>query len=224
MKYKAIIFDFDNTISNTSDGVSELLTWSINQVLDKSKYISFDHVRNQLNQYSTFEDCLACIASSLEVDKNAVLAIYRSNSERVKYGPCGGFVDFFKYIKQLTPDIKCVLVTNRVNLLDLRLNDCGLSKKDFDFVIQPSNVSESKPSSFMMNEVMEFLSKYNIDSKDVLSIGDNTVDYQSGLELGVEFNAVLGGASSLDDFLKAGVSKKIVFKSLLEILDVLKKN
>ena len=37
MKYKAIIFDFDNTISQTDKGVAVLITWSVNQVLDGSK-------------------------------------------------------------------------------------------------------------------------------------------------------------------------------------------
>ena len=34
MKYKAVIFDFDNTISQTDKGVAELITWSMNQVLE----------------------------------------------------------------------------------------------------------------------------------------------------------------------------------------------
>ena len=224
MKYKAIIFDFDNTISNTFDGVAELLTWSINQVLDKSKHVSFDFVRNQLNQYSTFEDCLAVMAANLEIDKYAVLEIYRSNSERVKYSSCSGFFEFFKYIKQQQHDIKCILVTNRMNLLDLRLNDCGLSQNDFDFVIQPSNVSEKKPSSFMMDRVVEFLSEYNIDSNAFLSIGDNIIDYQAGLMLRFKFYAVLGGSSTRDEFLKVGVSRDCIFENLLEVFNDFKKN
>lgn len=224
MKFKAIIFDFDNTISNTSDGVSKLLTWSLNQVLGESKHISFDFVRDQINNYATFEDCLNFIAVSLGIDNNLVLEIYRSNSEKVQYNLCSGFVEFFKYIKQEAPDIKCVLVTNRVNLLDLRLNDCGLSKKDFDFLIQPSNFSESKPSSFMMDRVLEFLSEHNIDSNAVLSIGDNIVDYQAGFGLGFEFYAVLGGSSTREEFLEIGVSKECIFENLLDVLNDFKKN
>jgi len=217
MQYKAIIFDFDNTIAKTREGVCELILWSLRQVGNKTLVLNLQDIHRILEQTEHFDLALKYIANEYGYDFNHILSIYRKNSTQVKYALCDGFKGFFDTCLENRTNLKLLLVTNRVNLLDLRLGDCGMSRSDFDFVIQPTIKDEQKPSSFMMQKAMEYLNQFDINSSDVLSIGDNIVDYQAGKDFGFDFAAVLGGASTCQEFLDLGLDKSRVFEKISHI-------
>jgi len=218
MQYKAIIFDFDNTIAKTREGVCELILWSLRQVENKTLVLNLQDIHRILQQTEHFDLALKYIAHEYGYDFNNILSIYRKNSTQVAYELCDGFKVFFDACLENRTSLKFLLVTNRVNLLDLRLGDCGMSRSDFDFVIQPTTQYEQKPSSFMMQKAMDYLSQFDIDPTEVLSIGDNVVDYQAGKDFGFDFAAVLGGASTCQEFLDMGVDKSRVFEKISDIL------
>ena len=214
MKYKAIIFDFDNTLSGTDKGVSELILWSVNQFLPSESQVEFGYVFEQVKQMVHFDLALEKICGDLQLDLQAVLNMYRSNSRRVKYTCCDGVIDLFKKLELKYPKVIKILVTNRINLLGLRMNDCGFVLSDFDKVLQPADQSEQKPEAVLMHKALDYLQFFEVSADEVVSVGDSVVDYIASLKLGFDFFAVEGGSSQKVDFVEAGLDSRYILKDM----------
>ena len=214
MKYKAIIFDFDNTLSRTDKGVSELILWSVNQFLPSESQVEFGYVFEQVKQMVHFDLALEKICGDLQLDLQAVLNMYRSNSRRVKYTCCDGVIDLFKKLELKYPKVIKILVTNRINLLGLRMNDCGFVLSDFDKVLQPADQSEQKPEAVLMHKALDYLQFFEVSADEVVSVGDSVVDYIASLKLGFDFFAVEGGSSQKVDFVEAGLDSRYILKDM----------
>ena len=211
MNYKAIILDFDNTISQTDKGAAELITWSMNQVLEPLKRLSLDEVFSCLKRNIHFDTSLKELCETYDLDYDTVLNIYRSNSRIVSYDQKLGFDQVWSQIKKNHSMIKTVLVTNRRNLLDIRLGDCGLEISDFDLVVQPADASEMKPSVIMFEKALNFLESEGVVPSEVISIGDSVVDLEASHATGVDFLALLHGSSTRSAFEAAMLSSEYMF-------------
>ena len=218
MKYKAIIFDFDNTLSRTDKGVSELILWSVNQFLPSESRVEFDYVFEQVKRMVHFDLALEQVCGDLQLDVQEVLNMYRSNSRRVKYTCCDGVIELFEKLELKHPKVIKILVTNRINLLDLRLSDCGFSLSDFDKVLQPADQFEQKPEPVLMQRALDYLNECGVSVEQVVSVGDSVVDYMASRKLGFDFLAVEGGSSQRADFLEAGLDEQCVLVYISEFL------
>ena len=211
MKYKAVIFDFDNTISQTDKGVAELISWSMNQFLDGSKSLSLEEAFDCVKRNVHYDKSLKELCETYDLDYDTVLYVYRSNSRMVSYEQKLGFDNFWFKIKRDYPGFKKVLVTNRMNLLDVRLGDCGLKVSDFDLVVQPADVSEMKPRVIMFEKALNFLESEGVAPSEVISIGDSVVDLEASRATGVDFLVLLNGSSPRNAFEAAMLSSEYMF-------------
>jgi len=218
MKYKAIIFDFDNTLSRTDKGVSGLILWSVNQFLPSESQVEFDYVFEQVKKMVHFDLALEKICGDLQLDLQEVLNMYRSNSRRIKYTCCDGVIDLFKKLELKYPKVIKILVTNRINLLDLRMSDCGFGLSDFDKVLQPADQAEKKPEAVLMQKALDYLHGFEVSAEEVVSVGDSVVDYIASRTLGFDFFAVEGGSSQRGDFVEAGLDSGYILKNMSDFM------
>jgi len=217
MKYKAVIFDFDNTISQTKKAQAELMFMTLKSFLSEDVSLELDLLKKKYLEKRTAKETLLFYSQSFDLDYDKVLDCFYSNFSKVEFDSREGFWKFFNYLKRQGSDVKLLLVTNRLEMLDERLSECGLSKSDFDFWIQATSEQEQKPSGFMMQKALEFVRQYGIEADEVLSIGDNVVDFQSSKLVGFCFVGLLGGSSLLSDFNRAGLDSDLIFENLVDI-------
>ena len=127
-------------------------------------------------------------------------------------------MDFWRFINEQYPALKKIIVTNRINLLEHRMQDCGLSMDDFDLVLQAKDLEQQKPSVYMFAKALDFCAEYGITASDILSIGDTVSDYQASCTCGVEFWMRKGGSSDFLDLSNLGLSDELAFSDFQQIL------
>ena len=176
-----------------------------------SKNLSLEEVFNCVKRNVHFDTSLRALCETYDLDYDIVLNVYRSNSRMVSYEQKLGFDNVWSKIKRNYRGLKKVLVTNRMNLLDIRLGDCGLEISDFDKVLQPADASEMKPSVIMFEKALNFLESEGVVSSDVISIGDSVVDLEASRATGVDFLALLHGSSTRSAFEAAMLSSEYMF-------------
>ena len=219
MKYKAIVFDFDNTLSQTNLGFAKLVNWCF---LELGFDLDLEEIRGVILKKHHFKDVIDDLCLTYQIDRDEFINLYQNNSEKIKYQKANGLNEIFAFLNDSFGDCKKILVTNRYNLLDLRLSDVGLARDDFDLFVFPRSLDQSKPSSYMMNEVVSFLDGFDIKKSEILSIGDDVVDLVASKKVGFDFWALTTGVCSRDDFLEKGVFDDEILDSLVDVLQKLK--
>lgn len=84
-----------------------------------------------------------------------------------------------------------------------------------DLVVGMEDVDNAKPAPDGINRVCDH---FGLDKKDVLYIGDNTIDAKAAQNAGVAFAAVTTGTTSEPDFLP--LPHVAIMKDLSDILDI----
>ena len=189
--YKLVLFDLDGTLLDTD--LLLVLTWTD---LYK-KYRPNDIPRlDEVVKFSgpPIKESLANTFPNVDLD-----VLYKDFNEtsRPYYDK---YVTTYPYGKELIKElknrgIKVGVVSSKHRIPALHSFDLvGLSDA-FDIVITADDVSKQKPSP---EGILKALSTLSLDKKDVLYIGDNTVDYLTAKGAGVDVMLVTWGPRKLD--------------------------
>lgn len=84
-----------------------------------------------------------------------------------------------------------------------------------DLVVGMEDVAQAKPAPDGINAVCRH---FGLDKKDVLYIGDNTIDAKAAQNAGVAFAAVTTGTTTSQEF--APLPHVAIMKNLSEILTI----
>jgi len=91
----------------------------------------------------------------------------------------------------------------------------GAADEQKTLVVGMEDVDNAKPAPDGINRVCDH---FGLDKKDVLYIGDNTIDAKAAQNAGVAFAAVTTGTTSEPDFLP--LPHVAIMKDLSHILDI----
>ena len=211
---KAIIFDFDYTLGDSSSGIHDC----INHGLTK---LGFSPV--------TYEKSCEAIGKSLP----DTLVHFTGEENRVKSD------EFYKYFMEKAMEVmvqKCIIYPEVEETLEyltskgLKLAIAStkhrhriiaiLSKygllEYFSVIVGGEDVQRHKPDPSVFLQVFDLL---RLEPSDCIYIGDNIIDAQAAARARVDFIAVLTGVTSLEEFYKYPKIK--VISSLSELRTVI---
>lgn len=215
--YNTILFDFDYTIADSSNGIiicfnkalrtigqKELSPYSIKKTIGKSLKQSFFELSkiNSIAIYNEFRNEFIKYSKKYMV-KNAKMYNYVE--------------EFFKWIKDHNCNIGIVTSKDKSTVLKIiEKNNC---KKYVDIIIGENKNIKPKPSKEPLKKAIISLQS---NPKETLYIGDSIVDAESAQNAKVDFFAVLTGITTYDDFCASGYNIKKYFNSLKDILNYFK--
>lgn len=194
-QYKAIIFDFDMTLADTSLVIYSLLTKCVNEFGYTAK--SFEDTYCVIG--NTHEIMLRCISGETDPAK---LFEMRTRYRQLCRDKMAELTEFF-------PDVPaCIANISRkgikIGLLSLKLRDVlmqSLVKYDlaqyFQVVTGCEDVPAPKPDP---SGLINIIKKLDVLAKDVLYVGDSLVDQNTALAADVDFAAMLRGSTIREQF------------------------
>lgn len=201
-KYKAVVFDFDMTIADSSQVIVCLLN-------DTAEHFGYSRKR--------YEEVLPCVGNTHEImlgyvtgekDREKLLTM-RTYYRAISKEEMPKRTTFFPGVERCLKTLKSRGI--KVGLLSLKLRDllfASLDKYDlsryFDQVLGSEDVPAHKPDPSGMFKMME---KLGVDRREILYVGDSLVDEKTAKNAGVDFCAMLLGGTVKDQFDKEFVTR-----------------
>ncbi len=212
MKQKeAFIIDFDNTLVKTKGFVEKHLNLTLKRLGQKS--VDHQKITDILKKNLPFEKIFEELFE--EEKGKIILDSYRERAQETAYEATEGAVNLINKLKKR--EIPVVLTTNRLNLIDLRLEQAGFEADSFVAKFTPS---PPKPDIHAYDFSIEFLASMGIRKEKIGFIGDSQDDYKAvPKDLKNNFTGVLTGLDSREDFIKIGLKENQLINNLTKFSD-----
>ncbi|HBI16991.1 MAG: hypothetical protein UR60_C0001G0032 [Candidatus Moranbacteria bacterium GW2011_GWF2_34_56] len=205
-KIKKVIIDFDGVVIDSNLAFAEEFTTIGNNLTGKN--VSIQDI------FSKWGGSIHCLLLIFYPE----ISVEEYTKERVRLGfhlitpPI--FPGTFKALNQISRHRKLSILTNRRK--DTLMADIGKLKIKpnlFERIQSRDDTFFAKPHPRVFDD---FLTAYRAD--ETLYIGDHIIDQQAAHGAGVHFVGVTcGGISTREDFLNAGVSRKMILNSLADV-------
>lgn len=194
-KYKAVIFDFDMTLADSQRIIVRLLNETAKNFGYEVK--QEDYVSKIIG--NTHEKMLAYVTG--EKDEKKILEMreyYRMLCRLYMPENTTFFPNVDKALERIYEDGSklAVLSLKLTDLLEKSLTKYDL-RKYFDVVNGCEAVSSQKPDPEGVNNILKVM---NINSRNVLYVGDSVVDQETAYNAGVDFCAMLMGKTKKSSF------------------------
>jgi len=209
-KYKAVIFDFDDTLVET-----RLIKWEHHKTVAK-KFYNIDLSEEVLREHwgKPFHLLLPELYQRSDTYENMLIANTSVRSD---------------FLKKVYPGSVNVVTT----LLDYGLKVGLLSAANQKFVIEdlkrlnfplecfsaiqgPEDTSVHKPDPNVFLPILNKFKKEGIKKEKIVYIGDSLMDLEAAYGAGIDFIAITTGLYSKEDFKKHGA--KIIVKNIKEVI------
>ena len=193
--YKAVIFDFDYTLGDSSKGI-ELST---NYAIEKLGYEqeSQEEIRKTIG-LST-KDTFYALTGETDPERAALFAKYfKEKADVIMVDHTSLYQATQEVLKKLrSSEIKVGIVTTKFHYrIDQILSRFSMNDA-IDLIVGCEDVKIEKPNP---EGLLWAIGQLNMDKAEVLYVGDSWVDAQTAQNAGVNFAAVLTGANTKEDF------------------------
>ncbi|HOJ36907.1 MAG TPA: HAD family hydrolase [Ignavibacteriales bacterium] len=180
--YKAIIFDVDGTLLNTTD-----------LILESFNYISEKYHNRRFN----FKELTKFFGPPEDV---IIKELFKENFEQARQDYYHYYATYFEHhtekyqqildaLKLLnSSDIILAVYTGKGNLSTyITLEKLGIDKY-FQKIMTGDNLPEYKPDA---KGILDFMNEFNLRKKDVLLVGDTTTDIKAARNAGIDVGIFL---------------------------------
>ena len=214
MTIRAIIFDADNTLWETDKYVLSMIKeTSCSLGLNVPDDLNIKAVQSK---NLPFED----IFKELFVENGpVVLAAYRARAKEKGYSATLNGVDVVTSLYQTGKVLG--IMTNRTQMIEERLSQCGYLRECFDFIYPPPSAEERKPHRNAYQKAIEHLDGKGISVGEIVVVGDHLDDYVSAKARELYFVAVLTGLTKKEDFVSQGLDDRFIINDLSGLQKVL---
>lgn len=171
MKIKAILFDLDGTLVDTSEFIYQAYEYTLS--FHKFKVIKREHLAPHIGRG------LSVIYREIAPggDIEALMKTH-NNFQSKNFHLVKSFPDILKVIEKLRKKgLRTGIVTSRHKNTPKTLQAAGIRKELFDVIIAAENVTNLKPHP---EGVLLALNKLNLKPEDVILVGDAKVDIEMG--------------------------------------------
>jgi phosphoglycolate phosphatase-like HAD superfamily hydrolase len=211
MKYKAIIFDFDDTLVE-----SRVAKWAHHTHVAK-KFYNIDLVDDDIRKHwgKPFNVLVADLYRGVDTVQNIFDTIATVKKDFPKYP----YKESISTVQKLLDNgIKVGVLSATTNkFLVEDLADLGFPINEFVIIQGADDTSFHKPDSRVFDPLITLLEEEKINKKDILYVGDSIDDFQSSTGAGINYIALTTGLYSQEDFRKAGATR--ICNSIEEILE-----
>lgn len=195
MKYKGIIFDFDYTLGDSTNGIVMCVNYALNflgydqsprEKIRNTIGLSLDVTYRTLTNDSTKEN--AKIFAAKFVEKAEI--VMTKNTQLLPYA-----AETVTRLKDNQMQVG-IVTTKHHNRIEEILNKFALRDK-FDFIIGGDDVAIEKPAPEGLIKMTKFMKCLN---KEVLYVGDSIVDAKTAQNADTDFIAVTTGTTKEEEF------------------------
>ena len=194
--YKTYIFDFDYTLANSEKGI--VMCFQLLFEAEGYKGIPEDAIRRTIGM--TMFDAMKSLTGETAQDRiYELIKEYKVRfSDKYMTANTHLYPETLPVLKALKEQgSRCCIVSTKTRS---RINETlrKYAMEDLiDLVVGMEDVDNAKPAPDGINRVCDH---FGLDKKDVLYIGDNTIDAKAAQNAGVAFAAVTTGTTSEPDF------------------------
>lgn len=194
-KYKAILFDFDYTLADSSKGACECVQYALESMGYKPASNEKVCKTIGLSLADTFK---ALTGNCCLSDSNTFKEYFVEKADQVMADNTILFYDVKNLIIFIkNKGLKCGIVSTKYRYrIENILARNGLDEQ-FDIIIGGEDVCSQKPDPEGLLKAIETLV---LKKSDCLYVGDSTIDARTAKNARVDFIAVLTGTTSRDEF------------------------
>lgn len=208
MKYKAILFDFDDTLVQTKKIRYEALKYTA------KTFYTLTITDEDIDRYwgKPFHVMMDGVFNSVDTTEN-LSANYKSILHLYPNLP---FEDTLTTLDSLSNQYILGLISSSVReLITSGLKDVGISPDLFKYIQTSDEIEYHKPDPRVFNPVKDYLLKQSIKESEVLYVGDTLDDYISSRDAGFGFIGIAGRTTDSSIFKDNGAE---YVDSLAELL------
>lgn len=217
MFYNTILFDFDYTLFDTSDGIVKCFNYALNKI---NKDMVNENLIKQTIGTPLSDAFIQICGRASQYQFNNFKFEYENASKRymISYSTPNIYVDkLLKFLK--LNQIKTGIVTSKDRKAVTDIIKFYDLYKYIDIIVGEEDVKKLKPDKMPLQVA---INKLNSKRNDVLYIGDSIIDAESAFNANVDFWCVLTGKTSAYDFYSSNYSVLHSFDSLKDIYEFLK--
>lgn len=193
--YKAVIFDFDYTLGDSSKGIELSTNYAIEKLGYEQK--SQEEIRKTIG-LST-KDTFYALTGETDPERAALFAkFFKEKADVIMVDHTSLYPATQEVLKKLrSSEIKVGIVTTKFHYrIDQILSRFSMNDA-IDLIVGCEDVKIEKPNP---EGLLWAISQLNMDQAEVLYVGDSWVDAKTAQNAGVNFAAVLTGANTREDF------------------------
>lgn len=211
--YKAVIFDFDYTLGDTTDGIVKSVDYALEYLGYAAKSVSEIRRTIGLSLKQTFAALTDCHDNE-QAERFAKL--FRKKADEVMTESAVLYDCVPEILRELHKTRKIGIVTTKFHYrIEAILRKFSV-RKSVDVIIGGEDVKEEKPSPEGLLKAVDML---GLEKREVLYVGDSYIDAAAAQSAGIDFAAVLTGMTT--DF--SGYKSVCVAKNLRGIFDFVTK-
>ena len=212
--YKAYVFDFDYTLANSEKGI--VMCFQLLFEAEGYDGIPKEAIRRTIGM--TMYDAMALLTGETDPDRvNALILEYKVRfSDKYMTANTHLYPQTLPTLHALKDAgaLCCIASTKTRSRIGETLRKYQMESL-IDLVVGVEDVAKAKPAPDGINAVCRY---FGLDKKDVLYIGDNTIDARAAKNAGVAFAAVTTGTTTSQEF--ARLPHVAIMKNLSEILTI----
>ena len=195
MQYKAVIFDFDYTLGDSTDGI----ILSANYALEKMGYKQAERETVRKTIGLSLPETYVALTGDKKPEKGEEFRSYFvEKADEIMTDNSELYPDAKKVLEFLKQNgIKVAVVTTKFDYrIEGILEKCH-AKEYVEMIVGGNNVANPKPDP---EGVLKVLKEWNLDKSEVLYVGDSLVDAKTAECAGVPFAGVTTGTTTTEDF------------------------
>ncbi len=192
---KAVIFDFDYTLGDSSNGIVE----SINYALDK---LGYDHLsKHEISKtigYSLKDTFTILTGNDDEFSTSRFAKLFKERADEIMTESTVLYTYVIKLLELIRlNNCKIAIVTSKFHYrIEQILSKFGILSK-IDVILGAEDVINEKPAPDGLLLALDLL---EVGKEDCIYVGDSTVDAKAAQAAGIDFIAVLSGATERAQF------------------------
>lgn len=213
IRYKAVCFDFDYTLADSSNGIVKCFR----MVIDSHGWQGIDDEQIRRTIGMTLEDAFSLLSGIKDPEQLAALHKEYSFHANTYMNPNTRFYEGSQNVLQALKDAGCkiaIVSTKNKNRIDDFLHATQTDHL-VDKVIGIYEVKSAKPDPEGLHMAIEAL---DVDKTEVLYVGDSVIDAQTAMNAGVDFCGVTTGVTTVSEL--AQYPHKAIISQIEELTTV----
>jgi phosphoglycolate phosphatase len=210
----SVIFDFDGTLVNSAEAI--IKTWEYS--CQKHGILIPDH-KTIVNQMGVPLDLIAKLfVEGTEINHDELVVTYKK-----EFNNNQNLVRAYKGIDEMLVELyengvsMYVVSARSSDSLNSIIKDLNLSRY-FKKIIGAGDVNNCKPHP---EAIEKLVAEFELDTNNVVMVGDASVDMQMGLNAGVTTLFVEWGAHTMEDIIALRISPDYLAQDPIGILEVI---
>lgn len=188
--YNAVIFDFDYTLGDTTDGIVKSVDYALEYLGYAEKSVSEIKKTIGLSLKETFSTLTDCRDNE---QSERFVKLFREKADEVMTESAVLYDRVPEILRELHKTLKIGIVTTKFHYrIEAILRKFSI-EESVDVIIGGEDVKEEKPSPEGLLKAVDML---GADKSRVLYVGDSCVDAAAAQSAGIDFAAVLTGTTT----------------------------